>query len=82
MPEPHDTVTRLAVQAAEAATGPGVYLMKDSGGRILYVGKAVNLKKRLQSYFQPARPHDPKTRAMVSRVERFETILTHTEKKP
>lgn len=71
---------QLAAQAAGAPSRPGVYLMKDQGGRILYVGKAVSLKKRLQSYFQPARPHDPKTRAMVAKVVRFETILTATEK--
>jgi len=58
----------------------GVYLMKDAQGRILYVGKARNLRKRLQSYFQKQRPHDPKTTVMLTRVVDFETLLTGNEK--
>jgi excinuclease ABC subunit C len=59
---------------------PGVYLMRDKEGGILYVGKARNLKKRLQSYFQANRPHDPKTALMLSKVASFDTLSTHTEK--
>lgn len=59
---------------------PGVYLMQDLQGTILYVGKARNLKKRLQSYFQKNRPHDPKTTLLLSKVVSFRTILTNTEK--
>jgi len=59
---------------------PGVYLMRDKEGGILYVGKARNLKKRLQSYFQANRPHDPKTSLMLSKVASFDTLSTHTEK--
>ncbi|MDA8137012.1 MAG: excinuclease ABC subunit UvrC, partial [Desulfobacteraceae bacterium] len=54
--------------------------MRDSQGTILYVGKARNLKKRLYSYFQSNRPHDPKTELLLSKVASFETIITHTEK--
>ncbi|MDD2604256.1 MAG: excinuclease ABC subunit UvrC [Desulfobacteraceae bacterium] len=63
-----------------AAVGPGVYLMRDGAGKIIYVGKARNLKKRLASYFVPAGPVDPKTAVLVSRVVDLETILTATEK--
>ena len=63
-----------------ASSGPGIYLMKDASGKILYVGKARNLKKRLQSYFQKHRPHDPKTTVLLTKVVDFETMLTATEK--
>ncbi|MGI6091573.1 MAG: excinuclease ABC subunit UvrC [Veillonellaceae bacterium] len=58
---------------------PGVYLMKDSGGRIIYVGKAVNLKNRVRSYFQSSRNHSPKVKAMVVKVANLEYIITKTE---
>jgi excinuclease ABC subunit C len=75
-----DNIDRLALEAARAVTTPGVYIMRDNQGAILYVGKARNLKKRLQSYFQKHRPHDPKTMLLLTKVDAFETILTHTEK--
>ena len=75
-----ETIVRLAREAGHAAATPGVYVMRDAQGAILYVGKARNLKKRLQSYFQKQRPHDPKTTLLLTRVTAFETILTDTEK--
>lgn len=69
----------LAAQVAHATTGPGVYIMRDGRENILYVGKARNLRKRLQSYFQRQRPHDPKTKLLLSKVSALETIITHTE---
>ena len=71
---------RLTAQVAHTTTDPGVYIMRDGQGKILYVGKAGNLKKRLQSYFQLHRPHDPKTKLLLSKVAELETIITHTEK--
>jgi excinuclease ABC subunit C len=65
--------------AHEASTSPGVYLMKDAGGGVLYVGKAKNLKNRLTTYFQPAIHDVPRTEMLVNRVTRFELILTETE---
>ncbi len=59
---------------------PGVYLMRDASGRIIYVGKARSLKKRLATYFAPAGVADPKTAALVSRIAGLETILTASEK--
>jgi excinuclease ABC subunit C len=59
---------------------PGVYLMKDAGGRILYVGKAKSLRKRLASYFRPGADHAPKTIALLAKVERIDILLVSTEK--
>ena len=58
---------------------PGVYLMKNAQGKIIYVGKAVVLKNRVRQYFQSHRDQTPKVRAMVAHVADFETILTRTE---
>lgn len=57
---------------------PGCYLFKDSSGKILYVGKAKNLKKRVRSYFQK-REHDPKTKMLVSRIGDIDFIITPSE---
>lgn len=58
---------------------PGVYLMKNALGEIIYVGKAKSLKKRVKSYFINTRNHSEKTRIMVSKVEEFEYIVTDSE---
>lgn len=58
---------------------PGVYLMKDIKGRIIYVGKAVNLKNRVRSYFQSSRNHSPKVQALVARISDLEYIITASE---
>jgi excinuclease ABC subunit C len=58
---------------------PGVYLHKDEAGKIIYVGKAKNLRNRVRSYFQSGRGHDRKTRELVKRIEDLEFIVTDTE---
>src|SRR3972149_7794659 len=60
---------------------PGVYLMKDRLGRIVYVGKAKCLKKRVASYFQPARSFisQPKIRALVEMIADFDVIEVRSE---
>lgn len=55
---------------------PGVYLMKDAGGKTIYVGKAQDLKKRLSSYFVKKDHHDPKTLVLLEMIQDFEVILT------
>lgn len=58
---------------------PGVYLMKDSTGKIIYVGKAISLKNRVRSYFQSSRNLSLRIRSMVEQVDRFEYITTNSE---
>lgn len=58
---------------------PGVYLMKDKTGQIIYVGKAKSLKKRVSSYFRENANHDEKVRKMVSHVFDFDYIVTDSE---
>lgn len=59
---------------------PGVYLMKDASGRIIYVGKAISLRKRLSSYFRASADHGPKTRALVGKIAHIDFLLVSTEK--
>jgi excinuclease ABC subunit C len=61
-------------------TCPGVYLMKNAAGRIVYVGKAKHLRRRLASYFQPEHRLAPKVRVMMTRVESIDFLCTSTEK--
>ncbi len=57
---------------------PGCYLMKDVNAKIIYVGKAKNLKNRVRSYFRSS--HEGKTAKLVSEIHDFETIVTSTDK--
>ncbi|MEI6106363.1 MAG: excinuclease ABC subunit UvrC [Opitutae bacterium] len=63
--------------------GPGVYLMKDRLGRIIYVGKAKNLKKRVASYFQPGRAralrHQPKIRTLIEMITDLDILEVKSE---
>ncbi|MEW6057874.1 MAG: excinuclease ABC subunit UvrC [Bdellovibrionota bacterium] len=58
---------------------PGVYLMKDAAGGVLYVGKAKNLRARVSSYFQEQKDRNPRTELLVRRVSDFEVVLTDNE---
>lgn len=58
---------------------PGVYLMKDKQGRIIYVGKAKNLRSRVRSYFQPSAAHGSKTALLVKNIADLEYIVTDSE---
>lgn len=58
---------------------PGVYLMHDAKDEIIYVGKAVSLKNRVRQYFQSSRNKSAKIEQMVSRIARFEYIVTDSE---
>lgn len=62
----------------ETPTSPGVYLHKDSTGRVIYIGKAKNLRNRVRSYFR-TRPFDRKTDALVDQISDFEFIITDSE---
>ena len=58
---------------------PGVYLMKNNLGEIIYVGKAKNLKNRVRQYFRNSKNHSEKVRAMVKNIAEFEYIITDSE---
>ena len=58
---------------------PGVYIMKNSVGKIIYVGKAKVLKNRVRQYFQSNKNHGAKVKAMVAKIADFETIVTASE---
>ena len=58
---------------------PGVYLMHDASDAIIYVGKAVSLRNRVRQYFQSSRNKGPKIEQMVTRIRRFEYIVTDSE---
>jgi excinuclease ABC subunit C len=58
---------------------PGVYLFRDAAGRVIYVGKAISLRKRVASYFQPLRNLHPRTAAMVEASASLEWVLVQNE---
>ncbi|MCJ7606203.1 MAG: excinuclease ABC subunit UvrC [Dehalococcoidales bacterium] len=58
---------------------PGVYLMKDAGKAIIYVGKAVDLYNRVRSYFQSPHQHTPKTQRMISRIADIDYFIATSE---
>lgn len=58
---------------------PGVYIMKNSLGEVIYVGKAKILKNRVRQYFQNSKNHSEKVRAMVKNIAEFEYIVTDSE---
>ena len=65
---------------ARQPAAPGVYLMKDTEGEVLYVGKAKNLRNRLKSYLHAERDNRPQIRFLLDRTAAVETIVTDTEK--
>ena len=73
------TKDELRAKANELPLLPGVYLMMDKTGQVIYVGKAIKLKNRVSQYFQDTASHNDKTRRMVSQVDRFDTIIVRTE---
>ncbi len=66
-------------QLKQLPSSSGVYLMKDAGGKILYVGKASELRNRVRSYFQSPDKLDPKTRALVAEIHDLEFYVTTSE---
>ena len=73
------TKQELLDKANDLPLAPGVYLMMDKTGCVIYVGKAKKLKNRVSQYFQENSSHNEKTRRMVSQVDHFDTIFVSTE---
>jgi excinuclease ABC subunit C len=72
------TKQTLAERLAALEPAPGVYLMKDAQGRVIYVGKATSLRARVRSYFGSRAGMDGKTRELVEHIADFEVIRTDT----
>ena len=72
-------MSNLTEKLKDLPDTPGVYIMRDAGGKVIYVGKAVVLKNRVRQYFNNS-PKLPKVQAMVDNVADFEYIITLTEK--
>jgi len=60
-------------------TKPGVYVYKNASGKVIYVGKAVNLRARVRSYFHDSAQHSPKVRRLVSEIADVEFIVSRSE---
>jgi len=73
------TKDQLLEKANSLPLAPGVYLMHDKAGTVIYVGKAKKLKNRVSQYFQAGRGHNLKTHTMVGQVDTFDTILVGSE---
>ncbi len=71
--------TRFAEQLKALPTRPGVYLMRDLKGGVIYVGKATSLRNRVRSYFGSPSSLEPKTRKLVENIADFEYIVTNSE---
>lgn len=69
----------LREKANKLPLSPGVYQMKDSGGKIIYIGKAKALKNRVSSYFRAVESHNAKTYRLVQNINDFDFIVTPTE---
>ena len=72
------TKEQLLEKANDLPLAPGVYLMMDASGKVIYVGKAKKLKNRVSQYFHASRDHTVKVRAMVERIDDFDIVLCDT----
>ncbi len=79
MAEQDEKKRELRRKAMQLPLLPGVYLMHDKSGEIIYIGKAKALKNRVSQYFGSEKNHDNKVRKMVSNVDWFEYIITDSE---
>lgn len=79
MEEMDDKISQLRKKAMALPLDPGVYIMKNKNGKIIYIGKAKALKNRVSQYFGSPRNHTDKVRRMVENVDHFEYIITTSE---
>ncbi len=73
------TYEQLKEKAHSLPLAPGVYIMRDKDGKVIYVGKAKKLKNRVSQYFQDTASHSSKTRLMVSKIHEFDVIVAASE---
>ncbi len=78
-PSPSNICQQVLEKYRQAPAAPGVYLMKNHAGKIIYVGKAKNLKKRLSSYFVKQNNHDPKTLALIDMIKDLDLVITESD---
>src|SRR5581483_8823981 len=74
-----DRLERLSEKAKGLPKAPGVYLMKDDKGRVIYVGKSASLRDRVGSYFQSATKLEYKKSGLLEHIVDFEVIQTDSE---
>ena len=79
MTEKDDNGFNIEEELKKLPASPGVYIMHDRHDEIIYVGKAISLKNRVRQYFQESRSKTAKIEKMVSRIARFEYIITDSE---
>ena len=73
------TFEELKDKALSLPYAPGVYIMRDKGNTVIYVGKAKKLKNRVSQYFQDTASHSPKTKLMVSKIDHFDVLVAASE---
>ena len=73
------TFEELKKKASSLPAEPGVYIMRNSSGEVIYVGKAKKLRNRVSQYFQDTASHSAKTRMMVSKIHDFDIIVASSE---
>ncbi len=79
MPKTRALPDSVAERLKSVPGSPGCYLYRDEKGEVLYVGKAISLKNRVRSYFQPSAKHSPRIARMVARVQDIEWIVVDSE---
>ena len=75
----NQTFMRIKEKVKSLPLKPGVYIMLDARGKVIYVGKAKQLKNRVSQYFQGSQGHSQKTRNMVSQINDFDYIVAGSE---
>ncbi len=70
---------KFIFERSKIPTNPGVYLYKDRFGKIIYIGKAKNLRSRVSNYFTQDHTHSPKTRILVSNIYEVEFFIVDNE---
>ena len=76
---PEQVRAQLQAQVSALPAKPGVYTFRDATDRVIYIGKAANLKSRVRSYFGSPRSMEGKTRVLASKIAQLEYVTTHTE---